>query len=173
MSHNPYQKYKSTSVLSAPREQVLLMLYEGAIKFNKLAIQAAEQKKIADRGQNILRAFDIILELQVSLDHNVGGDLAKQLDVDPQLLRAVRQPAHLDLPHETRLSGVDFSDRFAAVTTPILVLRGMDSEIVNDSVVKRMFEIHPLTRIHECPDSGHPVAYSKTVCEAIRHFIGL
>jgi pimeloyl-ACP methyl ester carboxylesterase len=102
-----------------------------------------------------------------------GPDLAKQLDVDPQLLRAVRQPAHLDLPHENRLSGVDFSDRFAAVTTPILVLRGMDSEIVNDSVVKRMFEIHPLTRVHECPESGHPVAYSKTVCEAIRHFIGL
>ena len=101
-----------------------------------------------------------------------GPDLAKQLDVDPQLLRAVRQPAHLDLPHENRLSGVDFSDRFAAVTTPILVLRGMESEIVNDSVVKRMFEIHPLTRIHECPESGHPVAYSKTVCEAIRHFIG-
>ncbi len=27
-----------------------------------------------------MRAYDIILELQVSLDHKVGGDLAKQLD---------------------------------------------------------------------------------------------
>lgn len=77
---NPYQKYKQTAITSAPREQILLMLYEGAIKFTKLAIIAAEQKKVADRGQNLMRAYDIIMELQVSLDHKVGGDVAKQLD---------------------------------------------------------------------------------------------
>lgn len=79
MSH-PFNKYKKTSVLSASREQILLMLYEGAIKFTKLAIQAAEQKKIADRGQNIIRAFDIIVELNATLDHKVGGELAGQLE---------------------------------------------------------------------------------------------
>jgi flagellar protein FliS len=77
---NPYNKYKQTSVMSASREQILLMLYEAAIKFTKLAIQAAEQKKIAERGQNIIRAFDIILELQATLDHKVGGELSKQLE---------------------------------------------------------------------------------------------
>ncbi len=79
MSHQ-LNKYKKTSVLSASREQILLMLYEGAIKFTKLAIQAAEQKKIADRGHNILRAFDIIVELNATLDHKVGGELAVQLE---------------------------------------------------------------------------------------------
>ena len=77
---NPYTKYKQTSVLSASREQILLMLYEAAIKFTKLAIQAAEQKKIADRGQNILRAYDIVMELNATLDHKVGGALAQQLE---------------------------------------------------------------------------------------------
>ncbi|MBC7421736.1 MAG: flagellar export chaperone FliS [Bdellovibrio sp.] len=77
---NPYQQYKKTSVLSASKEQILLMLYEGAIKFTKLAIQAAEQKKVAERGQNILRAFDIIMELNATLDHKVGGELSKQLE---------------------------------------------------------------------------------------------
>lgn len=77
---NPYQKYKQTAITSAPREQILLMLYEGAIKFTKLAISAAEQKKVAERGHNLMRAYDIIMELQVSLDHKVGGDVAKQLD---------------------------------------------------------------------------------------------
>ncbi len=77
---NPYQKYKNTSVLSASREQILLMLYEAAIKFTKLSVQAAEKKNIAERGRNIMRAYDIVAELQVSLDHNVGGDLPKQLD---------------------------------------------------------------------------------------------
>lgn len=80
MAANPYQKYKQTSITSAPREQILLMLYEGAIKFTKLAIVAAEQKKIAERGQNLMRAYDIIMELQISLDHKVGGDLSRQLD---------------------------------------------------------------------------------------------
>ena len=77
---NPYQQYKKTSVLSASKEQILLMLYEGAIKFTKLAIQATEQKKIAERGQNILRAFDIIMELNATLDHKVGGELSMQLE---------------------------------------------------------------------------------------------
>ncbi len=77
---NPYSKYKTTSVLSASREQILLMLYEGAIKFTKLAVRAAEQNKIADRGQNIMRAFDIIVELNATLDHKVGGELAMQLE---------------------------------------------------------------------------------------------
>lgn len=77
---NPYQKYKQTAILSATREQILLMLYEGAIKFTKLAVQAIDENKIAERGQNILKAYDIVAELQVSLDHSVGGDLPKQLD---------------------------------------------------------------------------------------------
>ena len=80
MAANPYQKYKQVSIMSASREQILLMLYEGAIKFTKLAIKALEEKKIAARGENILRAYDIILELHATLDHKVGGDLSKQLE---------------------------------------------------------------------------------------------
>jgi len=77
---NPLQKYKQTAVQSASREKILLMLYEGAIKFTKLAIKAAEEKRIAERGQNIGRAYDIIMELNNTLDHKVGGDLSSQLE---------------------------------------------------------------------------------------------
>lgn len=80
MNKNAYQKYKTTSVQSASREKILLMLYEGAIKFTKLAIKAIEEKKIADRGMNIGRAFDIIMELNNTLDHKVGGEVANQLE---------------------------------------------------------------------------------------------
>lgn len=80
MNKNAYQKYKTTSVQSASREKILLMLYEGAIKFTKLAIKAIEEKKIADRGMNIGRAFDIIMELNNTLDHKVGGEIATQLE---------------------------------------------------------------------------------------------
>lgn len=77
---NAYQKYKATAVQSASREKLLLMMYEGAIKFNKLAIQAAEEKRIADRGINIGRAYDIVMELNNTLDHKVGGDISKNLE---------------------------------------------------------------------------------------------
>ncbi len=77
---NPYQRYKQTAVLSASKEQVMLMLYEGAIRFTKMAIRAAQDNNIPERGKNILKAYDIILEFQASLNHNVAGDLPKQLD---------------------------------------------------------------------------------------------
>ncbi len=78
---NAYQKYKATSIQSASREKLLLMMYEGAIKFVKLALTAIEKKDIAGRGENIGRAFDIVLELNNTLDHKVGdGELAKQLE---------------------------------------------------------------------------------------------
>lgn len=80
MKNNPYQKYKQTSIQSASREKILLMLYEGAIKFTKLAIKACDEKKIADRGYNIGRAYDIIMELNNTLDHKVGGEIARGLE---------------------------------------------------------------------------------------------
>jgi flagellar protein FliS len=77
---NPYQRYKQTAILSASKEQVMLMLYEGAIRFTKMAIQASQDNNIAERGKNILKAYDIILEFQASLNYNVAGDLPMQLD---------------------------------------------------------------------------------------------
>jgi flagellar protein FliS len=79
MSH-PYQKYKNTQIQSASREKLLLMMYEGAIKFTKMAITATEQKKVAERCVNIGRAFDIVLELNNTLDHKVGGEIASKLE---------------------------------------------------------------------------------------------
>jgi pimeloyl-ACP methyl ester carboxylesterase len=97
-------------------------------------------------------------------------NLAERLNVDPHLLRAVRQPGHLNLPHETRLSGVDFSDVFSKVAAPLLLLRGMKSEIINDSVVKKIKTLHPQTQVLDCAECAHPVRYSKEVCDAIREF---
>ncbi len=77
---NPYQKYKETSVVSASREKLLLMMYEGAIKFTKQAIKAAETKNIADRCNYIGRAYDIVMELNNTLDHKIGGEIAKNLE---------------------------------------------------------------------------------------------
>lgn len=77
---NAYQQYKKTSIQSASREKLLLMMYEGAIKFTKKAIIACEKNDIAGRGENIGRVYDIILELMNTLDHKVGGDISQHLE---------------------------------------------------------------------------------------------
>ena len=88
-----YQKYRQTSVQSASREKLLLMLYEGAIRFMKQAAIAIDKKDIADRGMNIGRAFDIVNELNNTLNHEVGAEIAKNLEqlymfVSEQLTKA-------------------------------------------------------------------------------------
>src|SRR3984957_6851252 len=75
-----YQRYKQTSVTSASREKLLLMMYEGAIKFTKKAIIACEMKDIANRGLNIGKAYDIIMELNNTLNFDVGGEIARNLE---------------------------------------------------------------------------------------------
>ncbi len=77
---NAFQKYKTTSVQSASREKLLLMMYEGAIRFTKQAITALEQKQIAEKGIAIGRAYDVIMELNNTLDHKVGGEISKNLE---------------------------------------------------------------------------------------------
>jgi flagellar protein FliS len=71
--------YKSTSVKTASKEQVLLMLYQAAIKNCKKAIEAIEAKQVAKKGEFIGKLQDIIIELNNSLDHEVGGDISKEL----------------------------------------------------------------------------------------------
>jgi flagellar protein FliS len=78
--NDAYKKYKANAVQTASKEKLLLMLYEAAIKFTKLAIKACEEKNISERGYNIGRAFDIVNELNSSLNHNIGGDLTRQLE---------------------------------------------------------------------------------------------
>lgn len=81
MSNNyGLNKYKQTSVTTASKGQVLLMLYEGAIKFCRQAIEATKENRRADKGNYILKIQDILNELSLTLDHEVGGDISKELE---------------------------------------------------------------------------------------------
>ena len=57
---NPYSQYQKTQVTTASREKVLLMLYEGAIRFTKHAHSAMKQGKIAEKGKYISKATAIL-----------------------------------------------------------------------------------------------------------------
>lgn len=80
MQHNRAEQYKKTQINTASPGKLLLMLYQGAIKFSKLAVKNIEAADIEASHQNIIKVQDIILELQTTLNKEAGGQLAEQLD---------------------------------------------------------------------------------------------
>ncbi|HHX24780.1 MAG TPA: flagellar export chaperone FliS [Thermoanaerobacterales bacterium] len=65
---NAYQQYQYNSIMSASPERLMIMLFEGAIKFVKLARKDIKEKNMAAANYNLTRAQDIITELDQSLD---------------------------------------------------------------------------------------------------------
>lgn len=80
MKQNPFKAYQKTQVTTARKEQVLLMLYEGCIRYMKLAKQNMLEKKIAEKGKFISKSIDILSELMNTLDHKAGGQLSGDLE---------------------------------------------------------------------------------------------
>ncbi len=62
-----------------PLQQIVL-LYDGAIKFLRLAAADIEAKDIAAKAEHTNRALDIIAYLQSILDFDRGGEVAPVLD---------------------------------------------------------------------------------------------
>ncbi len=71
--------YKKTSIHTASKEQILLMLYQAAIKNCKKAMEAIDNKQIAKKGEYIGKLQDIVIELNNSLDFKIGGQVAEEL----------------------------------------------------------------------------------------------
>ena len=68
MYSNGYNVYKTNSVSYASKEQLLLMLVEGAVKFTKIARQAIIDKDITKAHENLKKSQNIFIELMISLD---------------------------------------------------------------------------------------------------------
>lgn len=76
----PYNQYQSVQVTTSNPEKVLIMLYDGAINFTKIAIDKLAKGDIAGKGLYIGKAHAIVAELMGTLNHEVGGDIARQLE---------------------------------------------------------------------------------------------
>lgn len=76
MTYKALNQYKQNTVLTATPEELTLMLYEGAIKFMNIAKYSIENKDLERTHSSLMRAQDIILELNYSLDMNY--DISKQ-----------------------------------------------------------------------------------------------
>ncbi|MCY6370419.1 flagellar export chaperone FliS [Clostridium ganghwense] len=73
-ANNAYNTYKTNSINYASKEQLLLMLLDGAVKFSKIGRQAIIDKKIQKAHDNITKTQDIFYELMATLDVEQAGE---------------------------------------------------------------------------------------------------
>ena len=76
---NGFHAYQETAITTQNRGRLIVMLYDGAIKFLRQAIQDLEQNDFAAKGDHIARAQDILYELNTVLDIEKGGLIAQNL----------------------------------------------------------------------------------------------
>lgn len=73
------QAYKQSSVLTAPPERLVVMLYDGALRFLARAATAMREEGPVAAAEPIQRTQAIIEELVSTLDHEKGGEVADGL----------------------------------------------------------------------------------------------
>jgi flagellar protein FliS len=77
---NPYDKYKQTEINTANQGTLIVMLYDGAIKFLNIALENLASTKTYDVvNTNILKTQDILTELMLSINLNDKNDIAQNL----------------------------------------------------------------------------------------------
>jgi flagellar protein FliS len=76
---NGLNAYQEASVMTQNKGRLIVMLYDGAIKFLKQAIRDIETHDFESKGKNITKARDIITELNTVLDMETGGEIAQNL----------------------------------------------------------------------------------------------
>ena len=95
------KQYRQVQIKTANKGKLILLLYRGAIKHMMKAIEQLEQKDLEGKGNSLMRAQDIVLELMYSLDEKMIGE-RNPLAVNLQSLylyayrRLVHANVHMD-----------------------------------------------------------------------------
>ncbi len=86
MSPHPYARaYQTQSILTASPGQLVLLMYDGALRFMNqaraaFALPEDNLSRIQSINTALLRAQAVIAELRANLDLKAGGELAVNLD---------------------------------------------------------------------------------------------
>lgn len=74
-----HDAYRTNAIETASPEQLTLMCYDGALKFMRRARLAMQDGNRARSGEAIGRAQAVINELNVTLNMDAGGEIARNL----------------------------------------------------------------------------------------------
>lgn len=76
---NPYQQYQAVAVETASPLQLVVMLYDGAIRFCTQAEEAVRRQNREMARERIDRVQAILAELMSTLNMEAGGEVAQNL----------------------------------------------------------------------------------------------
>jgi len=76
-----YSQYRETQIMTASQGKLVVLLYEGAIRFMDAATAGLESKKYDAVNNNLLRAQDILTELALSINFDVGEIATKMYNL--------------------------------------------------------------------------------------------
>ena len=80
MTVTGYASYRNVIAnTTESKEEILLMLYEGALPAVRMARRGIEEKNPKLKGEKISRVMAILTELDCALDREKGGELAENL----------------------------------------------------------------------------------------------
>ncbi|MBN2073589.1 MAG: flagellar export chaperone FliS [Actinobacteria bacterium] len=79
MIADPYRQYQQIKITSSTREDLILLAYDGAIKFINISLKGINEGELEKVHFNSIKAQAIISELMVSLDMDRGGEIAANL----------------------------------------------------------------------------------------------
>ncbi|MEE2961925.1 MAG: flagellar export chaperone FliS [Myxococcota bacterium] len=72
-------RYKQNKVVLSTPEEILIALYDGAIKFSKQARVAIDSGDTATKGQKLGGVMAILTELSATLEHSRAPELCENL----------------------------------------------------------------------------------------------
>jgi flagellar protein FliS len=101
MNRGAYKQYSQVQIKTANKGKLIVMLYQGAIRFMKKALILLDKKDMEGKGNALIRAQDIILELLYALDQerlDKGDELA--LNLQRLYLYAYRRLVHANVHME-------------------------------------------------------------------------
>ena len=76
--YNASQIYQTNAVQTASPQELSLMLYNGCLKFIKLASRALEEKNIEQKHIHLVKAQAIITQFRITLDMDIP--ISRDLD---------------------------------------------------------------------------------------------
>ncbi|RME39514.1 MAG: flagellar export chaperone FliS [Deltaproteobacteria bacterium] len=75
-----WNQYQQNQVTQATPEQILIMLYDAAIRNTVRAIEGLANQDLVAKAEGISKAMHIITTFSDTLDHQIGGEIAENLD---------------------------------------------------------------------------------------------
>ena len=73
------QAYRENAVMGASPVQLVVMLYDGALRFMEEGKRAIESRDLETQNSKLQRAQKIVIELMTTLNFQQGGDIARSL----------------------------------------------------------------------------------------------